>query len=124
MAETLLRAKTDTHVVSSAGLSVLFSASAAENACAVMEERGLDISAHRSKQLTEEMVREADLILTMTERHAALVCTFFSHARGKTKTLAAFAGKEGDVADPFGGSLETYRACAQQIESLLAEAPL
>ena len=124
MAEALLRAKTDAHMVSSAGLSVLFPAPAAENARAVMEERGLDISAHRARQLTEDMVREADLILTMTERHAALICTIFPHAHEKTKTLAAFAGKEGNVADPFGGSPETYRTCAAQIADLLEEAPL
>ena len=124
MAEGVLKEKTKTHTVSSAGLSVLFPMPAAENAVRVMEERGIDITAHRARALTEETVREADLILTMTAGHRKILTALFPDAAEKTKTLAEYAGAEEDVADPFGGSMETYRICADQIAKLIAEAAL
>lgn len=123
MAEAIFKEKTENHTASSAGLSVLFPTPAAENAVRVMQERGIDISAHRASQLTETVVREADLILTMTEGHRKLLVTLFPAAKEKTHTLASFAGAEDDVQDPFGGSPETYRACADQLAQLIGEAP-
>lgn len=125
MAEALLRKKNAIHNVSSAGLSVLFAAPAAENAKTVMQEYGCDLSDHRSRQLTAEMVADADLILTMTEAHKKLVCAFFPDATDKTQTLGGFAGHPGqDVADPFGGDVDIYRACATEIQGLLEESDL
>lgn len=125
MAEALLRQKNDAHTVSSAGLSVFSAAPAAENAITVMQEYGADLSAHRARQLTVEAVQNADLILTMTAGHKAVLCTLFPNAAPKTRTLGEYAGTpESDVDDPFGGDLATYRACAAEIARLLEEAKL
>lgn len=124
MAEGILKAKSNEHTVSSRGLSVFFPAAAAENAVLVMQERGIDIAAHRAKQLAEDDVHNADLILTMTEGHRKILTTLFPSAKDKTHTLADFANLSGDIADPFGGSAETYRACADRIARLIEEAPL
>ncbi len=125
MAEALLRKKTDAHTVSSAGLSVFSAAPAAENAVTVMGTYGADLSTHRSQQLTAEAVQNADLILTMTAGHKAVLCTLFPDAAPKAYTLGEYAGSPGfDVADPFGGDLETYRACAADIARLIEEGSL
>lgn len=125
MAEALLRKKTDVHTAGSAGISVLFSTPASPKAVLAMEEYGLDITGHRSRQLTEELVEKADKILTMTRTHKMLVCEFFPSAEGKTFTLGEFAGHpERDVSDPFGRSAETYLTCADEIAKLLEESPL
>ena len=124
MAEAILKSKTEKHTVSSAGLSVLLPAPAAENAVLVMGERGIDISEHRARQLTESAVQEADLILTMTEGHRKLLVTLFPSAEEKTHTLAEYGGTTEDVPDPFGGSMETYRICADRIARLIGEADL
>ena len=39
------------------------------NAIKAMEELGIDLSQHRARQLTKDMIDRADLILTMTEGH-------------------------------------------------------
>ncbi len=125
MAEALLRKKTDAHAVSSAGLSVLFAAPAAENALAVMKEYGHDISAHRSRQLTAEMVNDADLLLTMTDTHRDILCSLFPEAKEKTFSLAEYAAHPGqNIADPFGGDIEIYRTCAAEIAALIEESAL
>lgn len=124
MAEGLLRRKNPTHDVSSAGLSVLHAAPASEKAVHVMEEYGVDISSHRSRQLTDVQVQEADLILTMTHSHLAILNTIFPSAKEKTHTLCAYAGLEGDIDDPFGGDIALYRECAASIAKCIEEAPL
>ncbi len=124
MAEALLRKKTNEHSVRSAGLSVLYPASAAENAVRVMEEYGLDISEHKSRQLTDKMVQDADIILTMTTGHKAILNTIFPLAKEKTYTIGEYAGHTMDVEDPFGGDEQLYRACAATLSRLIEEAPL
>jgi len=124
MAEALLRKKTKLHTVSSAGLSVSFPSPAAENAVAVMQEHGLDISAHRARPLTAEDIKQADLILTMTSGHRSILTAVFPEAAEKTFTLCEYAGTPGDIDDPFGGDMDTYRRCAAALAARIEEADL
>ena len=124
MAEALLKKNTTEHTASSAGLFVLTPSPAAENAKAIMKRYGLDISSHRSRQLTGEMVEKADLILTMTNGHKAALTSVFPGAIPKTFTLPEYAGQNGDIKDPFGGDLALYTECAETIERCLKEANL
>jgi protein-tyrosine phosphatase len=50
-------------------------------------EKGLDAEALRPRQLTAEMLREADLIVTMTRDHAAEVLDLAPEVAEKTFTL-------------------------------------
>ena len=89
------------------------------NAKAVMDELGIDISKHYSQQITREMVEEADLILTMTESHANMLLAVFPDVADKICTLAGWAETEGEVQDPYGGTMEDYRNCRNQLEKLI-----
>ena len=75
MAEGLLRAKLEENgieaEVNSAGLAAEEGMPASENSVLVCKERGVDLSAHRSKVLTYEMLRECDLIYCMTRGQAS-----------------------------------------------------
>ena len=51
--------------VSSAGTSAWDGAPASDGALLVALERGLDISTHRSQQLTRELVQSHDVVLVM-----------------------------------------------------------
>ncbi len=124
MAEALLKKKTDAHTVESAGLSVSYPAPAHENAVRTMAEYGMDIQSHRAQPCTAFLCEKADLILTMTDAHRRMLCALFPDAVDKTYTLSEYAGKTGDVADPFGGDMDTYRAAAGEINSYIEEMPL
>ncbi len=124
MAAALLKKKTDAHTVESAGLAVSHPAPAHENAVRAMKEYGMDITDHVAKPLTEALLEKADLLLTMTSGHRALLCALFPGACDKTYTLAEYAGAANDVEDPFGGDMDTYRAAAAQISQYIEEAPL
>src|SRR5205823_11950 len=106
--------------VASAGTGAWDGAPVSEGAYLVGLERGLDLSAHRARLLTRELVEEADLILTMARHHRARV----DELGGETHVfvLGEYAGREGDaaeVSDPFGGDLEVYRDTCVELEALI-----
>lgn len=125
MAEALLNARVqaagmgDRVKVLSAGLAAFGESPASNHACAVMAKRGLSLGAHRSRQLGPEFVQAADVVLTMTAAHKRAVAGMLPAAADKVFTLTEYAGEEGDVADPFGGDVDRYEACAVELERLV-----
>jgi len=105
--------------ISSAGVSAWGNQPASRHAIKVMEEGGLCLAAHRAALVSEAMLDGAQLVLTMTSTHRAVLLSDYPGAKDKIFTLGEYVGKSIDIADPFGGSVEDYRACAAQIKSLL-----
>jgi len=106
--------------VSSAGTGAWDGAPVSEGAYLVGLERGLDLSAHRARLLTRELIEEADLVLTMARHHRARVDEL--GGEGRVFVLGEYAGREGDeaeVSDPFGGDLEVYRDTCVELEALI-----
>jgi len=104
-------------VVTSAGLSAWGGGGASPQAVEVAAELGGDLTAHESQPLTESLVRQADVILTMTAGHQAALLAQFPAAGGR---VAMLSPDRRDVIDPIGGTLETYRKCGRQIAAHLA----
>jgi protein-tyrosine-phosphatase len=83
-------------------------------------ERGLDLSSHRARLLTREIVEDTDLIFTMARHHRARVHEL--GGEGRVFVLGEYAGREGEeaeVGDPFGGDLEVYRDTLAELETLI-----
>ncbi len=57
---------------------------ATDEAIAVMRERGLDLTAHRSQPLTTPLVADADLVLAMTRAHVYGVLAHDDDASDRT----------------------------------------
>jgi protein-tyrosine-phosphatase len=109
--------------VSSAGTGAWDGAPVSEGAYLVGLERGLDLSGHRARLLTRELVEQADLVLTMARHHRARVDEL--GGEGHVFVLGEYAGRDGDeaeVSDPFGGDLEVYRDTCAELEALLQAA--
>lgn len=130
MAEAILRNMLETYVASgrvrigSAGLAALEGSSASRGAIEVAKEYALDLTNHRARQLTAEMLKQADLVLSMTTAHKRMIKDFsYLKDNGKVFTLYEFAtdGRDtvSDIADPFGGDLNVYRECANEIKNVL-----
>lgn len=113
------RNKQDQVQVSSAGTAALPNAGATEQAIAVMEEMGINLREHKATLLTPELVKEADLVLTMTGEHKEQVKRLISEAKEKVFTLAEFAGAGTDILDPIGGPVDVYRQCAADLRYLI-----
>lgn len=105
--------------VTSAGTGAWDGAPASEGAYLVGLERGLDLSGHRARLLTRELVETADLVLTMARHHRARVDEL--GGEGRVFVLGEYAGRNGDaveVSDPFGGDLDVYRTTCEELEGL------
>jgi len=103
-------------VIASAGISAWAGTRASAAAIDVMAEMGGDLGGHESQPLTEDLVRQADVILTMTAAHRAAILAQFPEAGGRVTMLSP---DRQDVLDPIGGSLDIYRRCARQIHGHL-----
>jgi L-threonylcarbamoyladenylate synthase len=73
----------DGWMVASAGLSAVTGSPASASAVTVAGEFGLDLSGHRARQLTEEQLDGANLVLVMTGWHKARVLEIRPHLAGK-----------------------------------------
>ena len=104
--------------VLSAGVTAGDGYPASQNAILAMEDENIDINPHLSTQISQEILTQAALILTMTTSHLQIVQSI--HPTANAHTLAQYANQSGDVSDPFGGNLATYRKCAAQIKELLS----
>lgn len=103
----------------SAGIFAAEGGSASKNAVDALAEKGADISGHKSRRVTPEMLAEYDEILTMTNSHADILRSALPQFGYKIRTLSESAGGSGEISDPFGGDLDAYRACRDEIERLV-----
>lgn len=102
----------------SAGIYADAGEPASDEAIAVMSDYGIDLSSHSSRNITDNMIAESDLILTMTEGHKMMTSAL---APDKIFTICEFAGYDGDIIDPFGGDVEEYEETAEAIYDCLTE---
>jgi protein-tyrosine phosphatase len=99
-------------VVMSAGIAAAPGCPPAPEAVQVMREQGLDLTRHEAQPLTEQLVRHADLILTMTASHRQAIIERWPDAADRTKMLLP---EKVDVADPIGQTIGAYRHSAEEI---------
>ena len=124
MAEAMLRQALaarglDQVTVSSAGTGAWDGAPVSEGAYLVGLENGLDLSGHRARLLTRELVRGADLILVMSGHHLARVAELGGD--DKVHLVASYAGRDeahAEVSDPFGSDLASYRTTFAELQEL------
>lgn len=105
--------------VSSAGTSAWPDSPASDGALLVSLEHGTDISEHRARQLSPEIVASADLILTMGPHHLERAEAL--GGSGRAFMLTAYTGGTArPVSDPFGGDLDVYRGTYTELEREIA----
>jgi protein arginine phosphatase len=86
----------------------------------ILLKEGIDISGHRSHQLTTEMIKQAKLVLGMTSFHVQMALRMTESARGKTYLLKEYTGsdpKNGQIQDPMGCTLEVYKKVYREIKA-------
>ena len=96
----------DVHV-ESAGIAADEGVGAPTEAVWAMKDRGLDLSAHRSRALAALALRDFDVIVAMSPAVAQ---------RLRAHAVDTFKLRSLNVADPHGGSLDVYRDTAAIIE--------
>jgi protein-tyrosine-phosphatase len=105
--------------VNSAGISTFAGSAASEHAVQAMNRRGLDIKPHRSQSISEPILRDSDLILTMTEQQKRSIRSVWPGVSDRLFSVGEYAGIQGDIPDPYGGPAFTYEQTASVLERLL-----
>jgi glycine hydroxymethyltransferase len=118
-----MRGRRDVHVLS-AGIGAVDGQAPSPYAVQAVRELGIDISRQRSRQLTTELIEEADYIFGMTHSHVDSVFLLYPQAAEKTFLLREFDDTldifEKDISDPIGCSYDVYVNCRDQIEQGIA----
>lgn len=123
MAEAILKDKKVPNVeVRSAGIYALEGGEMSENASIVLLQENIPFE-HLSRQVSNEDIEWADLILTMTLAHKEMLIRAYPNAQHKIYTLKEYTipYSSQDVFDPFGGDLYTYKHTFQELKRLIEE---
>lgn len=123
MAAALLaeRAK-DRHsvlAVGSAGIAALVGSPSPTPVVELMRARGIDISSHRGRQLTDELGKRYQLILVMESRQREFILRQWPELAGRVRRLGGWRGE--DVYDPYGLASIAYAQCLAQIQNCLVD---
>lgn len=117
VAEAMLKANLPGKTVESAGLCALVGQGADPTATRLAEQAGLDLSAHEARQVGAEHLRQADLILVMSESQRAQVRSQDPTAAGKTMLLSHWLPDKPDIPDPYKKSQEAFEHVHGMIQS-------
>ena len=109
--------------VSSAGISASDGYHPTPETIEVMKREGVDVSGLRSRRLTDEMIRSADLILVMAAHHMDDIIKRVPLAASKTHILKQHGRRDDsracedlDISDPIGKPVEVYEHTLGEIK--------
>jgi protein-tyrosine phosphatase len=103
--------------VTSAGSFAMPGAHATAPAVEAMRAMDLDLSRHRTRALSVELIHQADAIYTMSQSHAKAVVSLVPGAADKVSNL----DPAGDIEDPIGGEVSLYIEVAERIKKLIEQ---
>lgn len=101
--------------VLSAGSMAMHGGRATAQGVEALRELGIDLTKHRSRPLSVELIHQADMIYTMGNGHAMAVVSLVPSAADKVTTLAP--GRE--IEDPIGSDVAVYRSLAVELRELI-----
>ena len=100
-------------VAISAGVSAFGGDPASHGALQAIRAYQASLDNHQSTQLNSYLVEQADLILAMGQRHRNVIVSQWPETAFKVHLIAEDGG---EISDPFGGPLEVYQKCAEQLD--------
>lgn len=108
--------------VVSAGLHAIPDREAHPWAWEASADMGISLNNHRAKQLTEELITNADCIFAMDFQNKAELLTLYPKARQKIYMLSAYAEEQArnrEILDPYLGDLEMTRSCYRELQTCI-----
>ncbi|KPU44615.1 Low molecular weight protein-tyrosine-phosphatase YwlE [Oxobacter pfennigii] len=108
---------------SSAGVSAFTGDKASVQAVEAAALFGADLTKHAARRIDKEMVKEADIIFTMTCSHKAILLSLLPEMEHKIFTLKGYVdGRDSDIDDPFGYPVNVYLDCAESLRKYITKA--
>lgn len=119
MAEYLIKHDFPQLNISSAGISALVDHPADEKAQHCLQKLNIDLSEHKAKQLTTEMLKNADLVLVMSNRQQQHIEKLWPFAKGKIFRLGHWRSE--NIADPYQHEQHFFDDICSQIQKCTAD---
>jgi protein-tyrosine phosphatase len=101
--------------VVSAGSFAMPGARATPQGVEALREMGIDLTRHRSRPLSVELIHQADWIFGMSRSHVQAVRSLVPSAAEKVQTL----NPDGEIEDPIGSDVGVYKDLAVQLQNLI-----
>jgi tRNA threonylcarbamoyl adenosine modification protein (Sua5/YciO/YrdC/YwlC family) len=98
--------------ITSAGVIAMNNIDASAEAIRFCASKDVDITGHKSRRLSTEMLEEADYIFAMSAEHINDIIRILPEAEQKCMLL----NDSGDINDPIGQDFEAYKVCGLIIE--------
>lgn len=96
----------------SAGLATETGLPITDKAAEALLDFGIYIEDHQAHQLEARMIKDANIVLTMTETQRDLLHVYYPEFADKVMTIAEFGDYDEDVKDPFGQGISAYKEIA------------
>lgn len=110
----------------SAGIGTMPGMMASPNTIEVMKQEEIDVSDHRAQVVTEDMIKDTDLVLGMQPIHIETVLEMVPEAKDKTHLLLEYAYENDNdkpnnlvVFDPIGKPKEVYESVFMTIKDAM-----
>ena len=119
--------------VVSAGTNASNGKSASRVMCVAAAEHGIDLSAHRARRVTVDDIRDAELVLTMSQPQTDRLLKLEPGSKRRIRLLGAFnpqantwglpadprrsAASEEEIPDPHGEDLAFHRECCERLDT-------
>jgi protein-tyrosine-phosphatase len=85
----------------------------------LLQQKGIDISKHLSQQVSEQLLNQFNLILTMERGQKEGLKVEFPNLANRIFLLSEMVGQVFDIRDPVGGPAIEYAATLREIEKLI-----
>lgn len=110
--------------VKSAGVRAIDGMTPTTETIEVMKKEGVDVSGFRSKRLTRDLIKKADLILVMASHHMDEIIKIVPDAAPKARLLKQYgletlmeeAYEDPDILDPIGKPISYYEQVFEAIK--------
>jgi len=113
--------------VKSAGVAAMEGMGASRETRELLQQVGVEAGGHLARRLTDQAIREAELIFTMEPAHVEEIVRRVPEAKAKTYLLKTFGVKNHNplsspaIPDPIGKPMEVYEVCFMMIQEAIEQ---
>lgn len=120
MAEVLFKERLSSEAehphISSAGTGALVGRGATAEVTSLMQERGIDVTHHRARQVDADILRNTDLVLAAETEHVRWVTARFPLMRGRVHLLGRWQGNI-DIPDPYRQGMPAFERVLDTLDA-------
>ncbi len=107
-------------VAKSAGITIVPGSFVTEKSAELIkEELNVDVKDKQAIQLNDSMIKNSDIILTMTNYGRDFIKENYPNYKDKVFSICEYAGVKGEVTDPYGSTISVYQKIYKELEGVM-----